>query len=86
MLGKRVEQRSGLQPVARCVRARLFGHTALVDRPLHARHNELLAELGGPTVAQLDHLREVMPRVHVQEREREASRPKRLLRQPQQDE
>ena len=41
----RVEQRDRLQLVARRARARLLDHPALVDRVLHARHHQALAQL-----------------------------------------
>ena len=57
---------------------------APVDRLLHARDHEPLAELGDAAVAVLDHLGEVVAGVDVHEREREPARPERLLCEPQQ--
>jgi hypothetical protein len=78
-----VEQRGGPQLVARAVGA--LAHTAGVDGLLDARDEQAHAELGGPAVAELQHLGEVVPGVDVQERERDARRRKGLLRQPQHD-
>ncbi len=47
------------------------------------RHHEARAELLDAAVAVLDRLREVVARVHVHQREREAARPERLLGQAQ---
>jgi hypothetical protein len=80
-----VQQRRRLQLVARRARARLLDDAAAVDRLLHARDDEALAELGDAPVAELDHLREVVAGVDVHDREREAAGTKRLLGEPQQD-
>src|SRR3954447_1017818 len=80
----RVEQRRRLQLVARRARAGLLLHAALVDRLLHARDDEPLAELRHATVAELDHLGEVVSRVDVHDRERELRRAERLLGEPEQ--
>ena len=45
-----------------------------VDRLLHRRDDQPLAELGDAAVAELDHLGEVVAGVDVHEREREAAR------------
>ena len=79
MLLDRVEQRRRLQLVARRARAGLLLHAALVDRLLHARDDEALAELGDAAVAVLDHLGEVVARVDVHDRERELGGTERLL-------
>ena len=55
-----------------------------VDRVLHARHDQPLAELRHAAVAELDHLGEVVPGVDVHQRERERRRAERLLGEPQQ--
>src|SRR5919112_849976 len=81
----RVEQRRGLQAVARRARPGLLDDAPLVDRLLHRRHDEPLAELGDAAVAERDDLGEVVARVHVHERERERRRAEGLLGQPQQD-
>jgi hypothetical protein len=81
-LAQGIQQRHGLQPVAR--RPVLVG-AARVDRVLHPRHDQLLAELGDSPIAKCQHLVEVVPGVDVQDRAREARRPERLLGQPQQD-
>jgi len=57
---------------------------ASTDRLFHRAHDQALAELGRPPVAELDHFREVMPGVDVQQRERKAPGPERLLGQAQQ--
>src|SRR5205823_6305731 len=54
VLGDGVQQRDRLQPVAGGPRPRLLDHPAAVDRRLHARHDEALAELGHTAVAELD--------------------------------
>src|SRR3989442_1447486 len=48
----RVEQRDGLQPVARGARPGLLDGPAGVDRGLHAGHDQPLAELGHAAVAE----------------------------------
>src|SRR4051812_707774 len=70
--------------VARRPEARLLDRAPGVDRRLHGGDDQPLAELGYAPVAELDHLGEVVPGVHVQDREREACGPERLLGQPQQ--
>ena len=55
-----------------------------VDRLLHGGDDQPLAELGDAAVAKLDDLGEVVARVDVHEREREAAGAKRLLGQAQQ--
>ena len=57
-------------------RARIESSTERTMQPL--------AELGGARVAERDHLGKVVPGVDVQQREREAARAERLLRQAQQ--
>ena len=79
----RVQQGHGLQPVARGVRALLLDSPG-VDRVLNRRDDQLLAELGDPAVAELEHLGEVVAGVDVHHRERQAAGPERLLRQAQQ--
>ena len=79
--GDRVQQRDRLQPVAR---AALVGDAARVDRLLHGGDDQPLAQLVHAPVAELDHLGEVVPRVHVHDRERQRAGAERLLRQPQQ--
>ena len=85
VLGHRVEERRRLQLVARRARPCLLDHAALVDRLLHRGDHEALAELGDAAVAELDRLGEVVARVDVHEREREATRPERLLGEPEED-
>ena len=80
----RVEQRRRLQLVARGARAGLLDDAARVDRLLHRGDDEPLAELRDAPVAVLDHLGEVVPRVDVHQREREAAGAERLLGQAQQ--
>ena len=81
MLGDRVEQRHGLQPVAR--RA-VLDRAALVDRLLHRRDDQPLAQLGHAAVAELEHLGEVVAGVDVHHRERERRRTEGLLGDPEQ--
>ena len=75
----RVEQRRRLELVPRCARAGLLDDPALVDRLLHGRDEQRLAQLGDAAVAVLDHLGEVVARVDVHHRERKLARPERLL-------
>ncbi len=84
VLGNRVQQRHRLQAVARGPRARLLDRAPAVDRLLHARHDQLLAQFRHAAVAELDHLGEVVAGVHVHQRERERRRAERLLREAQQ--
>ncbi len=84
MLCDGVEQRRGLQPVARRV-ARLFAHAALVDGLLHRSHDEALAELLDAAVAELEHLGEVVTGVDVHDREGELRGAEGLLGDAQQD-
>ena len=83
VLGERVEQRGGLEPVARRAGALLLDHAPGVDRVLHRGHDQPLAELLHAAVAELDHLGEVVARVDVHHREREPAGPECLLGQPQ---
>ena len=76
----RVEQRGGLQPVARCARPQVLDHAALVDRVLYRRHHEPGAEALDGNVAERDHLGKVVPGVHVHDRERELGGPEGLGR------
>ncbi len=85
MLGDPVQQCHGLQLVARGARPGLLDDAALVDRVLHAGHDQSLAELGHTAVAILDHLGEVVLGVDVHQREREGGRAEGLLGQAQQD-
>ena len=80
----RVEQRRGLEAVARGARPALLDHAPGVDRVLHRGDDQPLAQLGDAAVAELDHLGEVVAGVDVQQREREAPGAERLLGQPQQ--
>jgi hypothetical protein len=80
-----VEQRDGLQPVARGARAGLLRHAPGVDRLLHGGDDQLGAELGREAVPVVEHLREVVARVHVHERERERGRPEGLAREVRED-
>ena len=81
----RVQQRDGLQPVARRARPGLLDHAAAVDRVLHGRDDQPLAQLGDAAVAELDRLREVVAGVDVHDRERHRAGAERLLGQAQQD-
>jgi hypothetical protein len=80
VLLQRVEQDRGLDPVAGAVRR--LDHGAVVDGLLHARDHQLHAELLDPAVPEVEHLLEVVAGVHVHDRERDARRMERLLRQP----
>ena len=81
----RVEQGGRLQPVPGGARAGLLDDPPPVDRVLHRGDEQTLAQLGDAAVAELDHLGEVVPRVDVHDREREAAGPEGLLRQAQED-
>ena len=72
-------QRNRLQRVAGAVRA-LF-QVAAVDPVLHAGHAQAQVVLLCHAVAELDHLGEVVPRVHVQKLERDGCRCERPLGQ-----
>jgi hypothetical protein len=85
VLLERVEQRDGLQPVARGARAGLLDHAPAVDRVLDARDDQLRADLGDHPVAVLDHLGEVVAGVDVHDREGQAAGVKRLAGEVQQD-
>jgi hypothetical protein len=77
----RVEQRDGLEAVARRPRAGLLDDPSAVDRLLHGRDEELGAQLGREAVAVRDHLVEVVPRVDVHEGERHRRGAERLTRE-----
>ncbi|GAA2781428.1 hypothetical protein GCM10020219_061110 [Nonomuraea dietziae] len=79
----RVEQRGGLQAVARGAPPCLLGDAAGVDGVLDAGHHQPGAELGGAPVTELDDLGEVVPGVDVHEREGDRRRPEGLLRDAQ---
>ena len=83
MLLDRVEQGDRLQAVARGSRPGLLNRATGVDRVLDVGDDQALAELGEPTVAEFEHLGEVMPGVDVHDREGKACGAKRLLGQPQ---
>ena len=76
----RVEQRRGLQPVARRARTGVLDDAAPVDRVLHRGDDEADVEPLDRRVAELDDLGEVVPGVDVHHRERQARRPERLER------
>ena len=79
MLGDRVEERHGLQTIARGARARLFDDATACDRVLDGRHDELEALLLHDAIAERDHLGKVVARVDVEEREGDAAGRERLL-------
>ena len=85
VLGDGVEQGDRLQPVAGGQGPAHLGRPALVDGLLDAGHDEPLAQLGHPPVAELERLGEVVAGVDVHHREGELGRPERLLGQAQQD-
>jgi hypothetical protein len=85
VLLERVQQRDRLQPVARGARALLLDHATPVDRLLHARHDQVRADLRDHPIAVVDHLGEVVPRVHVHHGEREPAGMERLAGKMQQD-
>ena len=83
VFGDRVEQRDRLQSVARRARAGLFDDPAGVDAVLDRGDDQLDAKLGGPPVAELKRLGEVVAGVDVHDREGDAGRPEGLLGQTQ---
>ena len=62
-----------------------IGHAALVDGVLHLGHQEACSLRFDLRVAVVEHLGEVVPGVHVEHREGDASRPEGLLGQVQED-
>ena len=80
MVLERVQQRDGLQPVARRARG-LLPDPASVDRLLHGGDDQLMATLREAPVAELDDLDKVVTGVDVQDRERKGKGRKRLLRE-----
>ncbi len=85
VLGDGVEQRHRLQAIARRGRPDHIGDAPAIDRVLYLGDDQPLAELGDARVAKCDHLREVVPGVDVDERERNARRPEGLLREARQE-
>ena len=81
MLSQRVEQGDGLELVTARARALFLLRAPAVDGLLNARDDEALSERLDRTIAKLEGLGEVVARVDVQDRERKASRTKRLLRE-----
>jgi hypothetical protein len=85
MLFDRVEQGSGLQPVAAGPPAGLLDDPARVEGRLDRGDHELDPGLGHPPVAVLDHLSEVMAGVHVHDREGDPGGREGPLRQGEHD-
>ena len=75
-----VEQRGDLQAVAAWVRAGFLPGPAGLNLRLHAADNQLRTDLLGQAIAEHNRLAEVVPGVHVHQRERQLGRPKSLLR------
>ncbi len=75
----RVQQRHGLQRVAGAVGP--LDQAAVVDPVLDVRHLQAQPEPLDQPVPEVDHLRVVVPGVHVQQRERHRGRRERLDRQ-----
>ena len=65
--------------------AGFLGHPAGVDGILHGRHDQPEPEFSDPAITEIDHLVEVVPGVHVHDREGDPRWPERLLGQPQHD-
>lgn len=81
----RVEQRHRLQRVARGVRSLLFLDPPPVNRVLHVTDLQPRPELLRERIPVSDRLREIVPRVDVQQRERDLRRPERLGREVRHD-
>src|SRR6266540_2790511 len=78
VLGDRLEQDRGLEPVARRARAVLDDPSG-GDRIGNRGDDEPDSQLGDPAVAEVERLGEVVPRVDVHDRERDRSGRERLL-------
>ena len=78
-----VEQRDGLQPIARRSRPHLLDDSALIDRVLHRGDNQFDIKLCDTAVAKVNRLREVVARIDMHHRERNPRRPESLLGQTQ---
>ncbi len=83
VLRHRVQEGRRLELVAGRAGAGLLDDAPFVDRPLHGGDDEPLAELRDAPVAELDRLGEVVTRVDVHQREREATGAEGLLREAQ---
>ena len=75
----RVEQRRGLQAIARRTRCRVFDNATAVDRLLHRRDDEVDVEPLDRGVAELEDLGKVVAGVDVHDGEGQLRGPERLL-------
>ena len=73
-----VQQRNDLEAIAARLRTGLLHHAPAVDGVLHGRDLQPDAQLGDQLVAEGDRLGEVVPGVHVEQRERDRTRMERL--------
>ncbi len=85
MLGDGVQKRDRLQAVAGGSGAGVLDHPSAIDGVLHRGDDQALAQLRHPAITEVDHLGEVVPGVHVHDREREAAGAERLLGEAEQD-
>ena len=81
MLLDRVEQSDGLEGVARGIGAFLFLHAAGIDRRLHGTDDQASADFFSKGIAISQRLLEIVPRIDVQQRERNLGRPERFGRE-----
>ena len=81
---ERVEQRAGLKAITGPCGAADLLHPPAVDGFLDGSDDELVAVLAEAAVAELDDLREIVPGIHVQNREGQRRGAKGLLRKPKQ--
>ncbi len=84
MLCDRVEQRAGLEPVARRV-AGLFGDPAGIDGFLNRRNDQARPDLLDAPVPEFEHLGKVVARVDVHDGKRQPRRPECLFGQAEHD-
>ena len=77
--GDRIQQRQSLEWVAGAVRS--LPEPAVIDVVLHSGDLDRGAVEVDGLIAKLQHFRKVVPGVHMQQLERDGSRPERLRRQ-----
>ena len=84
-LGQAIQQGTRLQGTAAVLRAHAPGAHAASNGVLVAVDDEFRADLARIRIPKLDHLRELVAGVHVQERKRNLAREKGFLGKPQHD-